>query len=112
MATVRIYGSSDDLIEVEGEHAIAEEYGATSDGVFEAVISSIGKAAIRVIAQLHSSVWMVGVAPYDEGYAAPAAWNLRLVPPTPNENEYTSVLELDLPESATLEVIRGVDHRS
>ncbi len=112
MTTIRISGASDDLVEISGRHPICDEYAPDGDGRFVASIDGGGlDAAWLVVQYLDPGVWLVGLAPWDEGYEIPAAWNARYVRPLASEPDYTAVLELDIPDSVVLTVKTGTDHR-
>lgn len=113
MAQITIYGASDDLVEIDGEHPIAEEYEPNSDGLFRAVIADEGGSpdtAILHVQFVDPGVWMVGLAPYDEDYPVPSAWNATLGNDF-GRCRYSTVLTLHLPDTATLTVLDGVDPR-
>lgn len=112
MTRVRIYGASDDLVEIDGNHPIAEEYGPGDRGLFRAVLSDTVSAdtALLYVEYVDPGVWMVGLAPHDDGFPIPAAWS-----PTIGHDsalcDYSAVLVLDLPATVTLEVLDGTDPR-
>lgn len=105
MHTVKIYGSSDDLIEVEGDARGCDEYN-TEFGSFRLVA---GSNQSRVwVKYISPGVWSIAVAPVDEGVPmVPVkvtggipreAWEARVlagesgVPPS----DYTAVAEAEV----------------
>ncbi len=113
MSKVTIYGASDDLVEIEGKHAIADEYAPNEKGLFRAVIANEGGSpdtAILLVEYVDPGVWMVGLAPYDDGYAIPSYWNATLGWDS-TLCAYSATLTLELLDTATLEVLDGRDPR-
>lgn len=70
MSTVTIYGSSDDLIEIEGDAKGCDEYNA-EEGTF-VLIGSEGKARVHV-SYLDGGVWGIRVSPVEEDAPMPVA---------------------------------------
>lgn len=100
---LKIYGASDDLIEVEGdirEEFYAKKVGEHVDGL-TLTLSRIINGAVEGL-DVHvryerGGVWSVGVSQLDEDVDLPD-WGIRL-----SSNAYTSILELDrIPEDVRL----------
>lgn len=55
--------------------------------------------------------WLVGVAPWDPDYSdAPMPdWPMRLRAPTGHEPVYSPVLEIDVPDDATLRCLQHIE---
>lgn len=66
--TVVFYGSSDDLVEVEGTAPGCDEYNA-EDATFVVMCGEHGAAHLRV---QYGDVWSITVAPLDEDTPMPA----------------------------------------
>ena len=92
---IRIYGVSDDLVEIEGD--VEEEIGCYD----KAVTLEVGgaKGGLRVVAEYaprHASsdvgVWRLGVEPIDED--VPIPWPVRV---ELAERGYSPVINIDCP---------------
>jgi hypothetical protein len=95
---VKFWGSSDDLIEVDGESFSNEIcYGADSilQGVFR-VIGPTGQAKVYV---LYDSCWSFTFSKYEDEVPLPD-WNARIVDST--ENRYCAELHLTLPQGTAI----------
>lgn len=100
--TLRIYGASDDLIEIESAFGVREEFsaqplGGTGAGSFT-VTSSDGSVGLRVHA-IYDGYW--AFAPggnWQLGEDEPAPdWPVRVSFGTQNAPVYSMVLEIDVP---------------
>jgi len=100
--TLRMYGHSDDLVEVEGI-AGADEYSATG---WRDIASA---ATFRLLGPEHScrihaiyddrGCWSFAVAPFEEGCQLPP-WPVRL---SLSERGHSTVLEMDVPTGTRID---------
>jgi len=98
---VRIYGVSDDLVEIEGDIEGADEYPVNSDitTVFTMVAPDGGTALIYVDYR-PNGVWSVAISRYEEDYKIPE-WNARTVSED-KDCRYSATLILDVPEGTVI----------
>lgn len=98
---LRIYGASDDLIEVEGH--ISEEY-SKPKGKWTGKLTDDTGAGMFVTADcLKTGTWAIGVAPLDDDAPIPD-WEARLT--LSEECSYSAQLTLEVPASTILVEVR------
>lgn len=94
MKTVSIYGSSDDLIEIEGIKG-ANEFGLSGETCEEIDISRPfvigGKMKIYAI---YDGCWHFSIGPVDEGIQIPN-WPVRF---SLYESGYSALMQIDVPD--------------
>lgn len=95
MKQVKIYGSSDDLIEIEGDLKGADEYNQ-ENGVFDCAGLRIG------VGYTPWGTWGIAVAPIDEDIT-PKAENIRL---TVHERGYSMQLDMEVPDDAYIVLVQ------
>lgn len=101
-ATIRIYGASDDLVEVEGPIHGADEY--TSDGTWTGVLEGPDGHTAYVYADYRpNGTWTVSLGQFEEGYALPA-WPITLRVDM-DECDYSTVASIEVPEGTTLKEV-------
>ena len=95
--TIRIYGGSDDLVEVEGCKG-ADEFGAPLSGgrLWRGDLIAPDGGSLRVH-MIYDGCWHVAVGQVDDGVPLPA-WPLRFE----TEQGYSTVLVVDAPEGTRL----------
>ena len=99
MAELRIYGASDDLVELSG--AINDEFSIYSD-TWVGILRSPDGGALTVSATYTPvGVWTVGVGPLDEGQMLPD-WPIRFEDGRENESSYSATLVIDIPAASTI----------
>lgn len=99
MATVTIYGASDDLIEVEGIEG-ADEFNDTSGhwrGVLEA---PSGEAAIVYVDYRPEGIWTVALGPFEDGLLLPN-WPQSFAV-DPSNCEYSVTATIEVPDGTTI----------
>jgi hypothetical protein len=90
MQTAAFYGSSDDLIEVEGVKG-GDEFGAYSGaGILHGMFNVGGKMRVYAI---YDGCWMFAVGQVAEDIALPD-WPVRIK----QQHEYSTRLEIDVPD--------------
>lgn len=105
LKTVTIYGASDDLVEVEGEIAGADEFNPLdllSDGkpwVATLVSESSSAGLVVVVAYVATGTWAVGVAPLED-VTFPAEWVVSLT--RHDDPDYSCRLVLQVPDDTVL----------
>lgn len=104
MATLKISGASDDLIEIDG--TVSEEFYANPDGHFEARIKDPeGNKARLFVTYGPQGTWIPSLALWDEGVALPD-WDARISADF-NSCDYSTVLTLTVPEGTKIKVLDG-----
>ena len=107
MKTVKFYGSSDDLIEVEGI-AGADEFNAMNDGpvmatfVISAVYAQFGILPLLRVYAIYDGCWTFAAGlfnEHDEHQPCPT-WPIRTS--KSDENEYSMCLQIDVPDDASV----------
>ena len=101
MKTLYIYGYSDDLIEIEGG---MDDEVDTYDRVRSITLLSPEGEGLKVYAEyapraVGAAVWMIGVAPLDEGKDLPN-WEMRYLTAA---NGYSPKLVIDAPDDVVVE---------
>lgn len=100
--TLRFYGASDDLVEVEGD--VREEYNPGYEtGRWEGVVTDAsGHRLLVVVTYAQSGTWAVGIAPVEEGLALPENWtyDFALL-----DSDYSVTLTIDGPEAFIVEQV-------
>jgi hypothetical protein len=101
---LRVYGASDDLVELEG--AISDEYNTPAGGL-ELVLTAPDGSALVVTALYTKAggTWAIGVAPAEEGEDLPD-W-IRTVRTSPSCG-YSAELVLDVPEGT---IVKSTERR-
>jgi len=96
MKAIKFYGSSDDLIEVEGEIDGCDEYGQFGEKLkdYFTVQSESGAAKIYPI---YDGCWSFAIGQTDESIPLPE-WDIRVG----NEHDYSTYLMLDVPDDAKI----------
>lgn len=97
--TLKIYGCSDDNVEVEGSFEGADEYPSTGKSFF-LVTAPNGENVFVIVNLVLNGTWAVGVTQYEEEYVIPD-WNIRIVHDF-SLCKYSAILLLDLPEGSTI----------
>lgn len=94
---MKIYGASDDLIEVEDIKG-ADEFGAYgSEPIRDEFIVAGSGGQLRLIA-IYDGCWSFAIAPVDEDVPIPN-WPVRV---SLGERGYSTLLEIDTPPDATI----------
>ena len=107
MKTLRFTGQSDDTF---GETTAPDDHdnSASGDPIVYEISSESEGVALGVVGQYASEdmtdegVWMVGVIPSNEGGLPD--WPVRIVN---GDSGYSPVLEVDVPDDAVLELMKG-----
>lgn len=100
MRTLKFYGCSDDLFEIEGTKAGEPD----EIGCFEkpaAVNVVYGEAGVRVwavYARGETGTWMIGIEPLDEDIPVPD-WPIRM---GLSDGGYSTEIAMDVPDGATV----------
>lgn len=103
MPELKIYGASDDLVEVEG--ALRDEFNADSNSRWVGeVIAPNGDGLLVTAAYLHAGVWALGVGPTDEGAFLPA-WDIRVT--NCDDNDYSAMLVITVPDATVIREVSG-----
>jgi hypothetical protein len=90
MQTAVVYGSSDDLIEIEGVKG-ADEFNIIGDGPYIAAFNLGGKMRIHAV---YDGCWSFAVGQVDEEIPLPD-WPVRL---GAHDSGYSTRLEIDVPD--------------
>lgn len=102
---IRIYGASDDLVEVEG--ATREEFSAYGDDRWLGVLASPSGEQLLLTAEYTGrGTWAIGVAPVDEDIPMPS-WPISVGQAM--ENRYSAMLTITVPDGVTLTDTRDRD---
>jgi hypothetical protein len=94
---IRIHGSSDDLVEIDG--SVRDEINVIDRPAVITITDAIGQGC-RVIAEYapsHAPVWRLAVEQLDEDGVLP--WPVRIVP----LHAYSLQVEIDCPDTVTVE---------
>lgn len=102
MGTLRFYGASDDLLEVEGD--FEEEYPAHGH-TFVTVHAPDG-TFVEVHAEHGNTGWFVGLGGLDEDDIWPD-WGFRYLNPATHGSGYSPVLEITVPDGFRVEGDNG-----
>lgn len=111
MKTLIFGGSGDDTF---GEISSGgDDYDNCSNGKpIEYLITSPQERKELIVfgqyAPSHCGGWVVGIAPYDpeDDHAAIPDWPVRIRPPKNREASYSPVLEIDVPDDATIRCLQ------
>ena len=90
MQTAIFYGSSDDLIEIEGVMG-GDEFNIIKDGPYIATFNLGGKMRVHA---LYDGCWSFAIGQVDEDISLPD-WPFRI---TQHERGYSTQLEIDVPD--------------
>ena len=105
MATIAIYGASDDLIEVEGDIDGADEYNLGSTETWTGVLEAPdGETALVYVTYQKNGCWTVAFGQYDIDYKLPA-WQQEYSvydDGRPNREKYSVQLTLTVPDGTTI----------
>lgn len=96
MKTLTIYGSSDDLIEMDGIRG-ATEFCICSDDDIIGSFQVGGKIRIHAIYD-NNGCWCFAIGKVDEGVPLPD-WPIRI---TNAKNDYSTYVEIDVPDDVSL----------
>jgi hypothetical protein len=99
MAKVRVYGSSDDLIEVEGIEG-EDEFNETKGGWVGVLESLDGDTALLYVDYRKNGTWTVTLGLWEDDYILPA-WPIRLYSDKA-VNGYSVVAEITVPDGTTV----------
>lgn len=102
MNTCIFWGSSDDLIEVQGVPG-ADEFCNARDDIVKGVFHIGGQ--LQIIA-LYDGCWSFSVGKVDEDVDWPD-WPIRIKPS--EHNAYSAQLEIDVPKYVSVSCIKGTD---
>lgn len=97
MRTIKFYGESDDLIEVEGDIPRCDEYGQFGDKLKSPFVirSEQGNAKVYPI---YDGCWMFAVGHFDEDIPLPFYAII-----TGKQHEFSMYVELTMPDDAVVE---------
>lgn len=99
MTVIQISGCSDDLIEVDGEIAGADEY-STSTGHWQAVIEAPnGETMMVYVDYRDNGCWTVSHGLFEEGFELPD-WPVSVIACA--DTSYSTALVLDVPDGSKL----------
>lgn len=108
MKTLKFYGASDDLFELKcSDRALANEICNDGDGTVMGFHLKADDGELRVCAYyVDPGVWMIGVAPVEEGQPIPS-WAIRLESPGASNEapEYSAVIVVDAPDDVIVTVV-------
>lgn len=99
----KIYGYSDDLVELESNQGNKEYYANRHGQVKLTVEDGLYKAFIYGDYR-DNGVWSISLFPYDEGYEIPDRWNARITTDM-SLCYYSAVLVLELSDRAKISQI-------
>ncbi len=104
MKRIKIYGASDDLIEIEGEIAGADEFNPSGDP-----IGTYHVAGLCITVEYLNGVWGIRVAQVAEEIPVTAENLTMSIKPYSDGTEpgYSMLLEMDVPDDA---VVAEADH--
>lgn len=89
--TLRIYGASDDCVELEG--AIDDEFYVDGDDRWTGLLTAPDGMRILVFAEYTRGTWAVGAGSFDEDIPFPD-WPVSIVP---GANTYSAMLVIEVP---------------
>jgi len=99
MAVLTVFGSSDDLIELDGIEG-ADEFNDTS-GTWTGVIEAPdGDTALLYVDYRNNGTWTVALGLWEEDYTLPA-WPVEVVSGT-EFNSYTTLAKITVPDGTTV----------
>lgn len=108
MKTVTFYGSSDDLVEIDGIKG-ADEFNVYEQiNAFEVITGVIGEeTGLRVLAIYdNDGTWSFAVALLGEGIELPD-WEMELLSPNQHEmNNYSTMLSIEVPDDARVRYVK------
>lgn len=96
---VKVYGCSDDLVEIEGDVEGADEYSSDGSSSFILMAPDGGTAIIYVDYRLNG-IWSVAFSRYEEDYQLPE-WDAKVVTDD-SLCRYSDVLVLSVPDGTTI----------
>lgn len=104
MKTVKIYGASDDLVEVEGQLRGCDEFNAFGDTehIGNIQIATAKDAPGYTVAAVYTGCWSFAVAPIDEDMVPD--WPVRRS--FGQDVRYSETVEIDCPDNATVRFFR------
>lgn len=97
MAVISFWGSSDDLIEVDGDLSGCDEYMLTDFSTWIGVIEHYDSGDKIKVYAYYDGCWAFGVGIYDEGHKMPE-WPVNFV--TNTENNYSVRMGIEVPDDA------------
>ena len=105
MKTIKIYGASDDLIEVEGSCKGCDEYNAGGTGPLMGVIHLTTEENAVHVHCIYDGAWSFGVSPQDvEGDDwSVMPWPMRRKYGIPVQ--YSETLEIDVPDDCEVSYV-------
>lgn len=105
MATIRIYGSSDDLVEIEGDIVGADEYSEYNNQHLKFLLkdSDSEDAVIIYVDCRDNETWTCTVGQVEEDVPIPA-WDFKIVTDF-ETSTYSTILEIVLSDNCTVEKI-------
>lgn len=107
MKTVKFYGASDDLVEIEGIKGEDEFYfhptceSEKGIGLSQAFLVGSGAGGLKVYA-IYDGCWHFSIGPIDEDIEMPQ-WPIRY---SLYESGYSVLLEIDVPDNAFVKELK------
>lgn len=103
MRTLKFYGCSDDLFEIEGtKRGEPDEIG---EGAVEVVYGDAGVRVWAIYAHGETATWMIGIEPLDEDIPIPD-WPIRM---SLGGRGYSAEIAMDVPDGATVRQVGDND---
>jgi hypothetical protein len=100
MKTIKIYGASDDLIEVEGLCYDGNEYNAKVKGVFAGTLAIRDGANHVSVHCIYAGSWAFAVCPQGGDFDE-LPWDVRYS--FGKNTPYSQTVEIDVPDNCTIE---------
>lgn len=96
MRTLKFYGASDDLFEIEG--TVGNEPDERGPGTVEVVDEETGEGLLVTASYVLRGCWTIGITPLDEDVNIPD-WNYKI---SLGGRGYTTELTMDVPDSVVV----------
>lgn len=100
MATLTVYGASDDLIEAEGIEGADEFYADPSGSWVGLLTAPDGATALLYVDYRSNGCWTVALGRYEEDYALPG-WPVEITSKD-SECSYSTYARITVPEGTLL----------
>lgn len=100
MKTLKVYGASDDLIEIDGLNG-RDEFGAYPKGNYAGYMALRSRGVCVHIHAIYDGSWAFAVCPQDGDYEKSPDWPIRRT--FGADVPYSETLEIDVPDDAVIE---------
>jgi hypothetical protein len=100
MPELKVYGHSDDLIELDGIKG-ADEFSKPSGAWVGVLEAPNGDTALLYVDYRHNGCWTASLGIYEEGYKLPE-WPVTVTTDAKYANEYSTLTTITVPEGTTV----------